>query len=53
MIFQRKLVLALFAVVFVLNFSLTLYATSDGKININTAGVEELVKLPGGCTGGG
>ena len=45
MIFQRKLVLALFAVVFVLNFSLTLYAASDGKININTAGVEELVKL--------
>ena len=45
MIFQRKLVLALFAVVFVLSFSLTLYAASDGKININTAGVEELVKL--------
>ena len=45
MIFQRKLVLALFAVVFILSFSLTLYAASDGKININTAGVEELVKL--------
>ena len=45
MIFQRKLMLALFAVVFVLSFSLTLYAASDGKININTAGVEELVKL--------
>jgi len=45
MIFQRKLLLALFAVVFVLSFSVPLYAASDGKININTAGVEELVKL--------
>lgn len=45
MIFQRKLALALLTVVFVFSFSLALYAASDGKININTAGVEELAKL--------
>lgn len=45
MIFQRKLVLALFALVFVFNFSLALYAANDGKININTVGVKELAKL--------
>ena len=45
MIFQKKLVLASLALVFVFSFSLALYAASNGKININTAGVEELVKM--------
>ena len=45
MIFQRKFVLALLTAVFVFSFSLALYAAGDGKININTAGVEELAKL--------
>jgi len=35
----------LLALCVVLSFSLPLYASNDGKININSAGVEELAKL--------
>ena len=45
MVFQKRLISVLLAVVFVFVFSIALYAAGDGKININTAGVEELVKL--------
>jgi len=44
MIFKRRL-MVLLALCVVLSFSLPLYASNDGKININSAGVEELAKL--------
>ena len=44
MIFKRRLTMLLVLCV-VLSFSLPLYASNDGKININSAGVEELAKL--------
>lgn len=44
MVFKRSLMMLL-ALCVVLSFSLPLYASNDGKININSAGVEELAKL--------
>ena len=44
MIFKRRL-MVLLALCVVLSFSLPLYASNAGKININSAGVEELAKL--------
>jgi competence protein ComEA len=44
MVFKRRLMMLL-ALCVVLSFSLPLYASNDGKININSAGVEELAKL--------
>ncbi len=45
MLLKRKLMSLLLALFFVLCFSVPLFAENDGKININSAGVEELVKL--------
>jgi competence protein ComEA len=44
MIFKRNLVMFLILCLF-LSFSLSLYASTAAKININSAGVQELAKL--------
>jgi len=45
MIFKRKMALLYLSVVLLLCFSMPLFAADDGKVNINTAGVEELATL--------
>ena len=45
MLMKKKLMLLLLALSFVLSVSSPLFAANNGKININQAGVEELVTL--------
>ena len=45
MFLRKKLFLLLFVLFFVASFSIPAFAEDVGKININTASVEELTKL--------
>ena len=45
MFLKKKLFLLLFVLLFVASFSIPAFAEDVGKININTASVEELTKL--------
>ena len=45
MFFKRKLSVSLFVLLLLYGFSITSFAANDGKININTASVEELATL--------